>query len=119
MTIQTVDESMFIVAFDEMNRSENFSIAARRELFEYFNNLSDNIEGAFELDVIAICCDFAEYDLQLALDELVHIIDQDELAECEDDSERLDYLVDVLQDHTTVIRVKHYSGADTLLVQCF
>lgn len=119
MIIQTVDESMFVSAFDEMNRSDNFSIAARRKLFEYFDNLSDETDQPFELDVIAICCDFSEYTLQLAIDELSHVIDQEELAECEDDEERLDYLVDVLQDHTTVIRVEHYDSEDTLLVQCF
>lgn len=53
-------ESDFIDAFDRMDRSENFSRAARRALFEYYSELADDI-GPIELDPIAICCDWAEY----------------------------------------------------------
>ena len=54
----TVDESMFVSMFDEWNRSENFSIAGRRALFDWFNQFEEEIE----LDIIAICCDFREYE---------------------------------------------------------
>lgn len=62
MTIyETIDESQFVQRFDEMNRSENFTIAGRRALFEYLDDMSDDTGQPMELDVIAICCDFAEY----------------------------------------------------------
>lgn len=53
----TVNENMFVRMFDEWDRSENFSIAGRRALFDWFNQ----IEEEFELDIIAICCNFSEY----------------------------------------------------------
>ena len=33
---QTITEDEFIRAFDDYNRSENFTVAARRAMFEYF-----------------------------------------------------------------------------------
>lgn len=53
----TVDESTFVRMFDEWDRSENFSVAGRRALFDWFNQFEEEIE----LDIIAICCDFSEY----------------------------------------------------------
>ena len=40
-------------------RPDNFSYQGLRILFDYFEDFED-----FELDVIAICCDFAESDYQ-------------------------------------------------------
>ncbi len=60
MIIEELTEGDFIKRFDDYNRGDNFSIAGRRALFEYFDELSTE-EDPFKLDVIAICCDFNEY----------------------------------------------------------
>lgn len=52
-----INESEFIKEFDECNRSNNFSVEGRRALFNYFDE-----DENFELDVIAICCGFSEYE---------------------------------------------------------
>ena len=49
-------------AFRNMKRSENFSYKGLDELFDYFEMLEDEIGEKIELDVIAICCDYVEYD---------------------------------------------------------
>jgi len=41
-----------------MNRSANFSVEGRKALFDFF----EEQDPAMELDVIAICCEFSEYD---------------------------------------------------------
>ncbi len=56
--IQTVNKSQFRDAFIHMNRKENFSYEALGVLFDYFEEVDEN----WELDVIAICCDFTEYE---------------------------------------------------------
>ena len=56
---QTVNEYDFVRSFDEMNRSANVSRAGRFALFEY---LEDVYEDDHEVDVIAICCSFGEYE---------------------------------------------------------
>lgn len=58
--IKTIDEHEFVQAFDDYNRSDNFTIAARRALFDYYEDYSDSTGQPFELDVIAICCDWSE-----------------------------------------------------------
>lgn len=45
-------ESDFVRLFDEYNRSENFSIPARRKLFEYLDQLSDDIGEDIKIDKV-------------------------------------------------------------------
>ena len=58
---QTITEDEFIRAFDDYNRSENFTVAARRAMFEYFEEYEEDTGVEIDLDVIAICCEFSEY----------------------------------------------------------
>jgi len=50
-------------AFKDMNRMDNFSPDALRQLFTFFEELGDATGEPVELDVIAICCDFSEEPL--------------------------------------------------------
>jgi hypothetical protein len=43
-------------AFSDMNREDNFTYEALKELYDYYDNIGEDIE----LDVIAICCDWNE-----------------------------------------------------------
>ena len=68
----------FEQAFKNMNRLENFSYPALRVLFEYFEQLEEDLGEEIELDVIAICCDyneltFEEFVSQYNVGELVDI----------------------------------------------
>lgn len=59
--ITRISENEFIQTFDRMGRTENFTIEARRALFEYYEQLEDDLGEQIEFDPIAICCDWAEY----------------------------------------------------------
>jgi hypothetical protein len=59
MIIQ-VTESIFINAFDAMGRGNQFSYSGLRTLFHYLDDMGS--DPAIELDVIALCCEFAEFD---------------------------------------------------------
>mgnify|MGYP003118848935 CR=1 FL=1 len=63
MIIQRVTESQFIDAFKSWDTYENnFSYDGLKALYEYFEEVAEcNDSGTFELDVVAICCDFTEY----------------------------------------------------------
>jgi hypothetical protein len=55
--IQTIDnESQFRDAFHHANRANQFSYAALGMVFDYLNDCGSDVE----LDVVAICCEFAE-----------------------------------------------------------
>lgn len=66
-------------------RPDNFNYAGLNALFDYFDDMED-----FELDVIAICCDFSQYgSIEAALEEY-RLEDREELEdrtlviECDD-----------------------------------
>ena len=73
---QTVYLGDFRDAFDRMGRGNNFSYEGLGILFDYF----EEVDPDFELDVIAICCDFSEMDEQEVRDSY----DVDDDVEVED-----------------------------------
>ena len=57
-----VTEYEFVKAFDDMNRGNNFSRAGRFALYEYLTEMESINDEEIELDVIALCCDFTEWE---------------------------------------------------------
>ena len=111
MLTYTLNTNDFITLFDEFDRSENFSRRARHVLFEYLDNLSDDI-GDIQVDIIAICCDWAEYSEDELLSEYGHMVEEEDTSAEE--------LAELLQDATTVITVEHGPGFEnTYLVEAF
>lgn len=91
--IQTINLSQFRDAFHQMGRGDQFSYEALKLIYEYFEELDPD----FDLDVIAICCDFEE----LATEDIIrqYGIDCDDI----EDDELDDHVLEYLQDHTSVI----------------
>jgi hypothetical protein len=58
---QSVNEYDFVKAFKEC-RPNNFSRAGLFALFDYLEQYEDDTGEEIELDVIALCCEYAEYD---------------------------------------------------------
>lgn len=57
-----VTESMFIYAFKGSGTYKNkFSYKGLQALFEYFENLENEVEEDVDFDMIAICCEYTEY----------------------------------------------------------
>lgn len=80
--IQTITVTDFINAFDQADRSSNFSTAGLVAIFDFLEDVSPDAE----LDPIAVCCDFSEYK---DLEELKQDYAYDE--DLEEDDEILDY----------------------------
>ena len=60
---ETVTVYRFRDAFKQSDTyKNNFSYGGLHALFEYFEQLEDDIGEEIELDVVAICCDYTEYD---------------------------------------------------------
>ena len=59
---QTVTESMFHDVFECMGRKSQFSYEGRAALYRYLTELADDTGEPIELDVIALCCEFTEYE---------------------------------------------------------
>ena len=103
--IKTITEWDFVNSFDDVNRSNNFTVAGRKALFEMLEELSPDME----LDPIAICCDFTEY---ASLEEWK----QDYGYEAdEDEDEEDDYALDYLRDQTLVLEL----GNGGIIIQAY
>jgi len=59
--ISTINEYDFINAFKGI-REDNFSRNGLIALYEYLEMLGEDLGQPIELDVIALCCEYAEYD---------------------------------------------------------
>ena len=95
--VQTVDLYQFREAFRSMNRQDQFSYEGLEVLFDYLDNLSDDIGEPIELDVIALCCEYYES----SIDELIDNYDID-VSDAADEFEKEDIVRDYLTDNTIV-----------------
>jgi len=93
--IQTINVSDFRAAFHSMGRKDQFSYEGLGALFEY---LEDFDGGGYELDVIALCCDYSE-DSPEDIAEAYGI----DLPEDQDEIEHREIVRDYLDNHTTVV----------------
>ena len=46
----------------EKQRPDNFSYEGRKALFDYLEDLEDDMGEKMEFDPIAFCCEYSEYD---------------------------------------------------------
>ena len=60
---QAVNIQNFRNAFQAYGRQDQFSYSALEEIFEYLEQYEEDTGEIIELDVIAICCEFNEADL--------------------------------------------------------
>ena len=96
---QTVNVHDFRQAFTDYNRQDNFTYNGLTALFDYVEQFEEDTGQEFELDVIALCCDYAEYSNLEAL--------QDDYSEIDN--------IEELSEHTTVIEVDD----DSFIIQQF
>jgi len=57
----TVSEYQFVDSFRLCGRETQFSVNARRALFEYLEEYENSIAEELTLDPVGICCEWAEY----------------------------------------------------------
>jgi len=96
---QTLNAYDFERAFVTAGRKDQFSYDGKKALFEYLEEYEDCIGEQIELDVVALCCEYSEYEsaIECARD-YPFDIDED-LDEDEQEEAALEYL----RDHTSVI----------------
>ena len=94
---KTIDQRAFIQAFTDYNRESQFSVKARKELFQYMEECEAGSGTEYELDVIALCCEFTEYDSIKECIEAFKHLDDFEFCESDDDYR------DVFSHYTQVI----------------
>jgi len=56
-----VSEYQFVDSFRLCGRDTQFSVNARRALFEHFEQVEEDSDTELTLDPVGICCEFAEH----------------------------------------------------------
>ena len=107
-----LDAASFRREFKAYGREENFTFCGQDALFAELEEYSDSTGEPYELDVIALCCEFSEYTVQELIKEygmvpndLCAFSDHDGDWKDLDDGEIRQALVDHFQGETTVIEV--------------
>lgn len=107
----------FREAFERMDRANQFSREGLGVLFDYLEQYEQDTGEEIELDVIALCCDYAESTFTDVAQYYNIEIDYDD---CSDDEERAELLksevLDFLNDQTTLVGIV---GDDSVIYQQF
>jgi len=59
---QSINMYQFERAFKNMDRGDQFSYDGLKALYEYLEEYEESTGEEIDLDVIALCCDYTEYD---------------------------------------------------------
>jgi hypothetical protein len=95
--IQTVNLHDFRNAFQAAGRGEQFTYEGLEVLFDYLEQYEQATGEQIELDVIGLCCDYAESTYQ----EIAKDYDID-FSDCETEEDRRQAVIDYLNDSTTI-----------------
>ena len=89
--ITTVTRNSFIDEFNAI-RPDNFNYAGLNALYDYLEQYEEDTGEQIELDVIALCCDFCQYDSIEEACKAYDLADREALEyetiviDCDDDS---------------------------------
>lgn len=105
---RSVNQSQFIDAFRNVGRADQFSYEALVALYEYYTALEEDWECEVELDPIAICCEWSEYETawEACGDMLGNPIEWVGVQETEDEEEIEAAAMEYLRDNTQVVEFK-------------
>ena len=89
-----------------------FSYQAINTLFEWQSEISNHSKNGLKFDPIAIRCDWSEYEEEELFNDYGYLLDEDEEQE-------IDSLLKLLENKTTVIKVKTTFLSASYLIQAF
>lgn len=98
---QTINQTQFTSAFHNMGRDNNFSHKGLLALFDYLEQYEQDCDTEIELDVIALCCEYNEQDLETIKKEYSNLNIE---------------TIDDLREHTTVIMVDDEADENPTLI---
>lgn len=111
----TIDAGVMNEMFKNWHR-DYYTYEACEALLEFYDEIDENME----FDVIGICCDWNEYGdtpcLKWSdfLNDYAYILDDIENSDEMTDDEKIEAIIDELENQTTVIRL-----SDSVLVETF
>ena len=98
---QTIDVYGFRRAFERTDRKDQFSYEGLKALFDWLEEYEEGTGDEVELDVIALCCEFTEYE---------------SLFDFQKDYGKTYQTIDDIEERTGVIRIE---DGDSFIIQQF
>ncbi len=95
---QTITEYQFVDSFRHAGRESQFTVPARRALFEYLERFEEDTDTELELDPVGICCEWVEYPSALAAAKEYGFEEV-----CGDDTDCEPEALEWLREHTQVV----------------
>jgi hypothetical protein len=91
----SINKYDFRDAFQKAGRENNFSYDGLRVLFDYIEEVEESCGEEIELDVIGLCCDFAESHWSDIANDYSNLFELDtSVDESEQEAQVLDFLAD-------------------------
>ena len=109
----------FCDRFEDMGRDKQFSYEGKKALFDYLEEYEDSTGDKIELDIIALCCEYSEYDnLSDYIKDYNTDVDKEEFTDDKDfDVEEYDKAVfEEIEQKTTLIKIENNEG---FIIQCY
>lgn len=95
---QTINFSDFVDAFRAYDRYDQFGYQALMVIFEYLEEYEESTGEELELDVVAICCEYATDNwMDIAANYSI------EIDENENEDEQKQQVIDYLNENTVVL----------------
>lgn len=99
--VVTLDRGEFVARLTA-DKHASWSVEGAEALFDYLNEVSDEMVEPYEFDLVGLRCDYSED----TVDEIIDYYDID-VSDAEDDedheSEKPDIVRDYLESHTTIV----------------
>lgn len=123
MLVTTIDNAYQLEQlFRECGRANHFSYEGFNALYDYLDEFSNCTGKDFKIDVIALCCDFTEYESwEEVYNNYAYSYNNESktFEELEEEGE-LDEFKEWVQDRTIVIECTDYkNNVVGIIIQCF
>ena len=100
---QTINFTQFADAFKAI-RPDNFSYAGLKALYDYLEQYEEDTGGEVELDVIALCCEYTEYE---------------NIDKFTDEHIDIEPTIEAVEERTTTIRIEPFELTGSFIIQDF
>jgi len=105
---EEISFNVFCDRFRDMDRTNNFSYAGKRALFDYLESYEEESDTKIELDIIALCCEYCEYqNLEEYLNNYSTDIDKEDFDDKEDFEKAV---LEEIENKTTLIKIENTDG---------
>ena len=96
--VMTIDKGDFVARL-VADKHASWSVEGAETLFDYLEEMSDEMVEPYEFDLVALRCDYSED----TVDDLIDRYDIDVSDAEDDEDEKTDLVRDFLESHTTIV----------------